>query len=55
MPNLARVGLRIIYGEYPGYSVSGFGPLLVKGDYGILKNLGVGAFALFTIFIISRY
>ncbi len=43
VPNLARVGLRLIYGTYPGYSVSGFGPILVKGDYGILKNLGVGA------------
>ena len=42
-PNLARVGLRLIYGTYPGYSVNGFGPILVKGDYGILKNLGVGA------------
>lgn len=43
VPNLARVGLRFVYGAYPGYSVSGFGPFLVKGDYGILKNLGVGA------------
>jgi hypothetical protein len=43
VPNLARVGLRLIYGGYQGYSVSGFGPILVKGDYGILKNLGIGA------------
>lgn len=43
VPNLARVGLKVIYGPYAGYSVTGFGPILVKGDYGILKNLGVGA------------
>jgi hypothetical protein len=43
VPNLARVGLKLIYGPYPGYSVTGFGPIMVKGDYGILKNLGVGA------------
>jgi hypothetical protein len=43
VPNLTRVGLKLIYGPYTGYSVTGFGPILVKGDYGILKNLGVGA------------
>ncbi len=43
VPNLARVGLKIIYGPYPEYKVTGFGPILVKGDYGVLKNLGVGA------------
>lgn len=43
VPNLSRVGLRLIYGTYTGYDVKGFGPILIKGDYGILKNLGVGA------------
>ncbi len=44
-PNLARIGLRIIYSgsAYQNTTISGFGPILLKGDYGILKNLGVGA------------
>lgn len=43
VPNLARVGLRLIYGSYDGYNVKGFGPMLLKGEYGVLNKLGVGA------------
>lgn len=48
IPNLQRNDLRLTYHGYNSYSVGGFGPLLFKGDYGLVKfkwghSVGVGA------------
>lgn len=36
-PDLYRTSLRVAYGSYSSRTVRGFGPLLLKGDYGIIK------------------
>lgn len=36
-PDFYRISLRTAYNGYRGSSVSGFGPIIVKGDYGIAK------------------
>lgn len=47
-PDLYRTSLRTRYNGYTSTTVKGFGPLLFKGDYGIVKfkwghSVGVGA------------
>lgn len=47
-PDLYRTSLRVSYNAYTSTTVRGFGPLLFKGDYGIVKfkwghSVGVGA------------
>jgi hypothetical protein len=47
-PDLYRTSLRLAYNSYSSSTVKGFGPLLFKGDYGIVKfkwghSVGVGA------------
>lgn len=47
-PDLYRSSLRVSYNGYTSTTVKGFGPLLFKGDYGIVKfkwghSVGVGA------------
>lgn len=47
-PDLSRLTQAVVYNGYNGYSVHGFGPILIKGDYGIIKfkwghSVGVGA------------
>ena len=47
-PDLYRTSLRVAYNGYAATTVKGFGPLLFKGDYGIVKfkwghSVGVGA------------
>lgn len=37
LPNLERNAYRLAYNGYNNYRVSGFGPMMVKGDYGIIK------------------
>lgn len=36
-PDLYRTSLRVAYNGYSSTKVSGFGPLILKGDYGIVK------------------
>lgn len=37
IPEIYRLGLRAVYSGYNSVSVRGFGPILLKGDYGIMK------------------
>lgn len=46
-PDLYRASLRTYYSGYAGRSVTGLGPIILKGDYGIVKfkwghSVGVG-------------